>query len=123
VCVTFVSVINFSVLWQYLILPASASCFNVPSAEFGKETVLPQKVTPIEVLTHYVLIFQWRMNTGSVLKTYSKSSNIEGRHTVLCDDDVSLVSFSHFWVRRMLSHWITIWYHLCYDRLPDEQVP
>ena len=80
----------------YLILPALASCFNVPSSEFGKETVLLQKVIRIEVLTPYVLIFHWRMNTGSVLKTDSKSSIDEARRTVLWDDDASLVSFRHF---------------------------
>jgi hypothetical protein len=48
------------------------------------------------------------MNTGSVLKTDSKSAIDEARRTVLCDDDASLVSFRHFLVRGMLSEWITI---------------
>jgi len=91
----------------YLILPASASCFNVPLSEFGKETVLLQRVIRIEVLTPYVLIFYWRMNTGSVLKTDSKSFIDAARRTVLWDDDASLVSFRYFWVRGMLSKWIT----------------
>ena len=80
----------------YLILPAPDSCSNVPSSEFGKETVLLQKVIPIEVLTPYVLIFHRRMNNGSVLKTDSKSSIDEVRRTVLWDGDASLVSIRHF---------------------------